>query len=59
VEDEELGTLRMQNVIPRMKDTPGRIKWAGPPIGKHTDEVLGKIGCTPEDIARLREEGVI
>ena len=59
VEDEELGPLRMQNVIPRMMDTPGRIKWAGPPIGKHTDEVLGGIGYSPEDIARLREEGTI
>jgi formyl-CoA transferase len=49
----------MQNVIPRMQDTPGRIKWAGPPIGKHTDEVFGGMGYSTEDIARLREEGVI
>ncbi len=59
VEDEELGPLRMQNVIPRMKDTPGRIRWAGPPKGKHTDEVLGGIGYAPEEIARLREKGII
>ncbi len=49
----------MQNVIPRMKDTPGRIKWAGPPKGKHTDEVLGGMGYTPEELAHLREEGII
>ena len=59
VEDEELGPLRMQNVIPRMLDTPGRIKWAGPPIGKHTNEVLEGLGYSPEDIARFREEGTI
>lgn len=59
LEDEELGTLRMQNVIPKMKDTPGKINWAGPPKGKHTDEVLGRLGYTHEEIARFRENGVV
>ncbi|MEE9274589.1 MAG: CoA transferase [bacterium] len=59
IEDEELGTLRIQNVIPKMKGTPGRIRWAGPPKGKHTEEVLGGLGYTPEEIARLREKGVV
>jgi len=33
----------------------------GPPprLGEHTDEVLGQIGCTAEEIARLRADGVI
>ncbi|MBI4250920.1 MAG: CoA transferase [Candidatus Tectomicrobia bacterium] len=59
VEDEELGAVRMQNVMPRMGETPGRIRWAGPPKGKHTEEVLGGLGYSPEEMARLRGKGVI
>ena len=59
VEDEELGAIRMQNVMPRLGGTPGRIRWAGPPKGKHTAEVLEGLGYSKEDLARLREKGVI
>ncbi len=59
VEDEELGTLRLQDAIPRMKDTPGSVRWGGPPLGKHTGEVLRGLGYTEEDLARFREDGII
>ncbi|MFE5947602.1 CaiB/BaiF CoA transferase family protein [Streptomyces sp. NPDC056480] len=34
---------------------------SGPPprLGEHTDEVLQTLGYTPDDIARLREEGAV
>ncbi len=59
VEDEELGPIRMQNVIPRLNGSPGTIRWAGPPMGKHTDEVLEGIGYDGAAIADLRDKGVI
>ncbi len=59
VEDDELGPIKMQNVTPKLKNTPGRIRWAGPSKGKHTDEVLDSLGYTKEDLSRLREKGVI
>ncbi|MEE9257529.1 MAG: CoA transferase [bacterium] len=59
VEDEELGTLRLQDAIPRMKDTPGSVRWPGPPLGQHTDEVLRGLGYSGEDLARFREDGII
>ncbi len=59
VEDEELGTLRLQEAIPRMKDTPGSVRWGGPPLGKHTGEVLRGLGYSEEDLARFREDGII
>ncbi len=59
VEDEELGPVQMQNVIPRLSGSPGRIRWAGPPKGKHTDEVLQEIGYDPGAIAALRDKGVV
>ncbi|WP_446046760.1 CaiB/BaiF CoA transferase family protein [Streptomyces olivaceus] len=41
VPDAELGSVRMPGVPFRLSATPGRIDWAGPPIGAHTDDVCG------------------
>jgi len=30
-----------------------------PQLGQHTDEILGDLGYTADDIARLRREGAI
>ena len=59
VEDEELGPIKMQNVIPRLNGSPGAIRWAGPPMGKHTDEVLEGIGYDDSAISALRDKGII
>ncbi|MGV9773418.1 CaiB/BaiF CoA transferase family protein [Streptosporangium sp. NPDC003464] len=59
VEDPELGPVRMQNVMFRLTGTPGEIRWTGRPHGADTDEVLGALGLTAEDLAALREKGVI
>lgn len=59
VPDEELGSVALQNVVFRLSDTPGEIRWAGPPKGAHSEEVLGGLGYGADDIARLREAGVV
>ncbi|MGH2785308.1 MAG: CaiB/BaiF CoA transferase family protein [Actinomycetota bacterium] len=59
VEDDELGTIRMQNVTPRFDRTPGRIRHAGLPLGAANDEVYGALGITPEELEALRADGVI
>nr|WP_245880620.1 CoA transferase [Streptomyces zhaozhouensis] len=59
VEDEELGTVRMQNVLFRLSETPGAIRWAGRPHGADTDAVLDELGVPAEEIARLRAEGTL
>jgi crotonobetainyl-CoA:carnitine CoA-transferase CaiB-like acyl-CoA transferase len=60
IEDGELGTIRMQNVIPRMSRTPGRVRFAGGRLGEHNHEVYQeRLGLSIEEIDRLREEGVI
>ena len=59
VEDEELGPIRMQNVIPRLNGSPGRIRWAGPPKGRHTEEALSEIGYDAAAVASLRDKGVV
>jgi formyl-CoA transferase len=51
VPDAELGTVRMQNVTPKLSRTPGAIRHAGPRTGEHAEEVLrdwlgGRSGAT-------------
>ncbi len=59
VPDEELGPLKMQNVLFRMLGTPGRVRWSGRRIGQDTETILSEIGRTAQQIARLRAGGVI
>ncbi len=60
VPDDELGEVRMQAVTPRLSRTPGKVTRAGPAHGADTDDVYGEyLGLSADDIAALREEGVI
>jgi len=60
VEDPDLGEIRLQNVFPRLSETPGRIRWPGPALGQHNREIyVDRLGLTDADLARLREAGVI
>jgi crotonobetainyl-CoA:carnitine CoA-transferase CaiB-like acyl-CoA transferase len=59
LQDEELGTVRMQNVVPRFSATPGSVRVAGPALGEHNDEVWLEHGFTPDQIALMRERKVI
>jgi crotonobetainyl-CoA:carnitine CoA-transferase CaiB-like acyl-CoA transferase len=56
----EVGPLPQPTVVPRLSATPGRVTHAGPPLGRHTDEVLGGLlGMSPGEIAALRADGTI
>ncbi len=59
VPDEELGPVRMQNVVPAFARAPGAVRHAGPSIGQHNDEVFGALGLDAADIAALKATGVI
>ncbi|MFC5251817.1 CaiB/BaiF CoA transferase family protein [Streptomyces nigrescens] len=59
VPDGELGTVRMQNVLFRLSETPGAIHWAGRPHGADTDEVLAGLGLTDAEIDGLRTAGAL
>ena len=52
--DPELGPLRMQNVLFRLSETPGAIRWAGRPHGADTDEILAELGLGSADRGRAR-----
>ncbi|MFJ2212308.1 CaiB/BaiF CoA transferase family protein [Streptomyces sp. NPDC101062] len=59
VQDPELGPLRMQNVLFRLSETPGAIRWAGRPHGADTDAVLTELGLSAAEIAARRAEGAL
>ena len=59
VQDPDLGPVRMQNVLYRLSDTPGGIKWTGRKKGADNDEVFAELGLTDEQVAGLREAGIV
>lgn len=54
-----LGEVAMQNVFPRLSRTSGQVRWPGPPLGEHTEEVLRRIGLTDEQVRALHDAGVV
>ncbi|MBX5333231.1 acyl-CoA transferase [Rhodococcus sp. 06-221-2] len=59
VEDDDLGPVRMQNVMWRMGGSPGRIRHTGRPHGADTDDVLSELGCTADEIEAMRRDSVV
>ncbi len=59
VPDEDLGPMLMHNVMWRLSASPGRVRFTGRALGADTDEVFGELGQTAEELAALRESGVI
>jgi crotonobetainyl-CoA:carnitine CoA-transferase CaiB-like acyl-CoA transferase len=58
--DERVGALSIPNVVPKLSESPGKVKWLGPPLGAHTDEILRNlIRLDNSEIRELRESGVI
>jgi len=59
VEDAKLGTVLQTGIVPRVPESPGTIRWAGPDIGEHGAQILSELaGMDDEAIAKLRQDGV-
>lgn len=61
IDDEPTGeSMIVPAPVPLLSETPGSIRALGPTLGQHTDEVLRELlGATDDELARLREHGVI
>jgi formyl-CoA transferase len=59
VEIEGLGPVPLFGLSARLGKTPGGITSPPPRLGAHTEEVLGDLGYTPEEVADLRARGVV
>jgi formyl-CoA transferase len=60
VDHPQFGKLRMQNVAPRLSETPGGVRAPSPALGQHNDEIyLELLGMPRERYARLKSSRVI
>ncbi len=59
VDDPVLGPVRQQAPFPRFVGRPTPTPTGAPRLGEHTDEVLHELGVAPNELERLRAEGVI
>lgn len=56
VDDEDLGPIKMQNVMFRMLGTPGRVRFSGRRLGQDNESVYRELGRDP---AALAASGVV
>jgi crotonobetainyl-CoA:carnitine CoA-transferase CaiB-like acyl-CoA transferase len=59
VPDDDLGRVLMSNVIARLSETPGEIRWAGRAHGADTGDVLAELGVGADELAQLRKDGAV
>ena len=58
--DPRVGELAVPNLVPRLSETPGSVKWLGPALGEHNDEILGDLlGLSAAERERLQNDAVI
>ena len=51
--------VRQLGVPVKLSRTPGAVQNPGPGLGEHTDEVLGALGYSAEEISALKEAGAV
>lgn len=60
VDVDNLGKLKMPGIMPKFSDTPGKIKWPGPKLGEHNEEVYkGILNYSDEKIKDLEDNEII
>lgn len=60
MKDPRVGELAIPNLVPRLSETPGEVKWLGPSMGAHNDELYRDwLKLDEAEITRLTELRVI
>ncbi|MET0675167.1 MAG: CoA transferase [Bradyrhizobium sp.] len=60
MEQSRAGTIAVPDVVPRLSQTPGEIRWLGDRLGAHNEEVFGTLlGLDEAELSRMREAGII
>jgi formyl-CoA transferase len=54
-----MGFVPMHNIVPRLSDTPGKLRFPAPALGQHTREILAGIGYDAARIDTLAANGII
>ena len=53
-----VGSVKMVGPVFSMSETPLEAKMASPALGEHSDEILGQLGYSAEEIQKLKDDGV-
>ena len=60
VATKQFGTISMQNVVPKMSATPGKVNWAGEELGRFNNEIFcQQLGLSTAEFEQLKADGVI
>ena len=59
VEDPQVGTVQHVGIGPKFSETPGRVRSIAPAPGQDTDAVLEQLNYAAEEVAALREQGIV
>jgi formyl-CoA transferase len=51
--------FRMPGIVPKLSETPGDVKFIGPALGAHTDQILLDLGYSAEEVVVLHQKGVV
>jgi len=57
--DDEMDSLPMHHVVPRMMGTPGSIRTPAPSLGQHNESLLSELGFDQAAYRRLVNAGVV
>ncbi len=59
IDHPSAGKIKVTGFPLRLSGTPSAVRRHPPRLGEHTDEVLGELGFSADEIAELRREGAI
>lgn len=60
IEDGRKESVTFPGIVPRLAQLPGRVRWLGPELGEHTDEILSHLlKMSENEITQLRERRVV
>ncbi|MCD0504520.1 CaiB/BaiF CoA transferase family protein [Bordetella petrii] len=57
---DRLGSVKVAGVVPKLSETPGRLRRAGGVVGRDTQQIMADIaGYAPEEIEALIQAGIV
>lgn len=60
VDHPDFGKIKMPGIVPKLSETPGEIKWIGPKMGAHNQEIYQKLlGINDAELDALKDKGII
>jgi len=56
---EGIGDIQLFNMTAKFEKTPGKVETPPPTLSQHTEEILGSIGYSTEELVEFKAKGII